>query len=93
MYRILFPLDINDENEYTTYDISIVSEGLGIVNSNYWHFPLQSQYLEEGLKLAKRVLATFVKDKKCPCKGERCRLISLVKYPVGIAQISIKKGK
>ena len=80
-YRVLFPLDITDENTYNLYDIAIIPDFLGAVNPNWWHAHVECQTLEEGIKLGRKILNAYKNGKKCPCGQVLClRTKDLPKY-------------
>ncbi len=98
-YRVLFPLDIDDNNRYTLYDIALLAESLGVVGCHWWHGPLFACHtLEEGLKRAREILRSFEEGTQCPCNQERCRIVEHPNYfvksaPIPLSNMGIKKKK
>lgn len=95
-YHIIFPLDIVDTNKYNIYDIGVIPEGIGVVNAHWWHAPIlgKSPSLEEGTKLARKVMTAFEKNKPCPCEQTLCRLkIGVPNYYVEMAPKPARKTR
>lgn len=93
MYKLLFPLEKTDDNRHGVYDLAIVSDGMGVVNPNWWHFWVPCPTLEDGIKLGRKILRALQRGKECPCKQALCRLGTLPNYFVDWAPEAIKKSK
>lgn len=83
MYRALFPVEINDSNKFTCYDIAIVPEHVGAISPHWWHAPINElNSPEAALKRARKILKALLEKKKCPCAQERCLAPYIPDYEV-----------
>lgn len=90
-YRAIFPLEKTDDNKHAVYDIAVSCDGMGVLFPHFWHAPILVETLEEGTKIARKVLNAMKKRLKCPCNQELCRLKEIPKYVVEWAPEPKKK--
>jgi len=80
MYRAIFPVHLDDQNNVEMYDVGVVPVGVGVMGGHFWHSAVNHfTSPEAALARAQEIAGAFIEERGCPCGEWTCRLVKLQK--------------